>query len=168
MDTVIRAIENYRRYFVSADGRVFRELKGNVKDNGYIYVKLSKGSRYEGQHTGERQQKMHFVHRLVAETWIGPDPGGCDVDHGDGVRSNNHVGNLEWCTRAENLARARRNGRAAKAGEKNPHAKLTKDEVLLIRACAYAGESNVSIAKTFDVSSSLVSMIVNRKIWTHI
>lgn len=42
--------------------------------------------------------KTHKVHRLVAQAFIpNPDNLPC-VNHKDEVRSNNHVGNLEWCS----------------------------------------------------------------------
>lgn len=45
-----------------------------------------------------------LVHRLVALTFFGPPPRGhTDVNHKDGVRSNNEVVNLEWSTRSHNV-----------------------------------------------------------------
>ena len=44
-----------------------------------------------------------YVHRLVARTFIGPCPPGLEVRHKDGNPTNNHVENLEYGTRAQNM-----------------------------------------------------------------
>jgi hypothetical protein len=46
--------------------------------------------------------KTHYVHRLVAETFI-PNPDDLpEINHMDEDRHNNHVDNLEWCSRIYN------------------------------------------------------------------
>lgn len=73
-----------------------RMMTGSVKSNGYLHVSLRK--------PGELQLKRH-VHRLVAEAFL-PLVAGQEVNHIDGNKLNNCVSNLEWCTRAENMAHA--------------------------------------------------------------
>lgn len=53
-------------------------------------------------------RKLSFlVHRLVARTFIGvkPTPQMCEVNHKDADKANNHVENLEYISRAENIRR---------------------------------------------------------------
>ncbi len=60
--------------------------------NGYLRVGLSKNNK----------TKQMLVHRIVAEAFI-PNPDNLEmVNHKDEDRTNNHVENLEWCTRAYN------------------------------------------------------------------
>lgn len=47
-------------------------------------------------------------------------------------------------------------------------AKLTDAQVLDVRRRRAAGETGVSVAATFGISTALVSLITNRKIWTHL
>jgi hypothetical protein len=69
-------------------------LAQKYTDFGYVLVGLCK----DGDH------KKHRVHRLVAEAWLGPVPElARDVNHKDGIKDNNSVDNLEYCTRAENI-----------------------------------------------------------------
>jgi len=71
----------------------FRVASINTHKKGYLSVRmrLRNGS-----------VKSFFVHRLVGMTFIdNPDNKPC-INHIDGVKSNNHVSNLEWCTVAEN------------------------------------------------------------------
>jgi hypothetical protein len=60
---------------------------------GYYYVRL-----YDF-----RKVKTMLVHRLLAIHFI-PNPEGKPmVNHIDGVKTNNKLSNLEWCTAAENI-----------------------------------------------------------------
>ena len=72
-------------------GRIL-SLNGNSR--GYLRAELWRNNR----------RKRHFVHRLVAVTFIGDDPGdGLDVCHNDGNHLNNQVSNLRWDTRSANM-----------------------------------------------------------------
>ena len=51
-------------------------------------------------------QKGHYVHRLVAEAFLTPEPGRPFVNHKDGNKANNNLENLEWCTQSENQIHA--------------------------------------------------------------
>ena len=83
-------------YEVSNYGRIRRIggeiMNGNINSYGYRVVKLSKNGR----------QKDKKVHRLVALAFIPTISGKDFVNHKDGDKLNNYVGNLEWVTRGEN------------------------------------------------------------------
>lgn len=46
------------------------------------------------------------VHLLVARTFLPKPPGAEDVNHRDGVKANNMLANLEWCTKSHNQRHA--------------------------------------------------------------
>jgi len=72
---------------------------------GYMKVNLSK-SRKNRIPGARRDEHKRFIHRLVAQAFI-PNPlGKPEVNHIDGVKSNNHVSNLEWVTCSENIRHA--------------------------------------------------------------
>mmetsp|Transcript_43426 Transcript_43426/g.139579 ORF Transcript_43426/g.139579 Transcript_43426/m.139579 type:complete len:374 (-) Transcript_43426:303-1424(-) len=83
---------------VSSVGRVLN-TRGNISWGtlgAQGYRKLSSSS-----HGRVRQ---YYVHRLVARAFVGPPPGDdLDVNHKDGNKDNNHVNNLEYMTRSENI-----------------------------------------------------------------
>ncbi len=64
--------------------------------NGYLVV--------ESRNGGVR--KTFYVHRLVAEVFCRMSDDNTEVNHLDGVKTNNHPANLEWCTHAENMHHA--------------------------------------------------------------
>ena len=76
-------------------------LKYRIWNNKYYQVKLSK----KGKVT------THYVHRLVAETFItNEDKNKNVINHIDNNGLNNIVENLEWCTQKENVRHAWNNG----------------------------------------------------------
>jgi hypothetical protein len=53
-------------------------------------------------------------------------------------------------------------------GAASPFAKLSEADVVAIRERHQSGERQVAIARDLGVDPSLISMIVNRKAWSHV
>jgi hypothetical protein len=82
---------------------------------GYIQVALHR----EGGGRGIRP-KWSYVHRVVAEAFIGPS-NGLHVNHINAIKTDNRVENLEYVTNAENMAHAMMMGlRNGVTGERHP------------------------------------------------
>lgn len=92
-------------YIIYDDGRVYsknmnRFLTIHNKGNGYLCVNLWDG----------KKSKQFYVHRLVAINFISNNYNLPDVNHIDLNKSNNHISNLEWMSRKENMTHAKDNG----------------------------------------------------------
>jgi len=152
------------RYLCSEYGDVFslysgREISNRMSSNGYIRVNL-----YLNAH-----HRTANVHTLVAETFLGKRPKGMQVNHIDGVKTNNHASNLEYVTPKENLAHAVGLGLYSSVGESNPSSKLTEDEVLDIYKTAMRGDiPQEEIAIEHSISESLVSAIKTGRVWGYL
>lgn len=101
--TTWKKIESHPRYSVSEDGQVRNDITGKIltphaDSNGYLSVGLY---RDDGRNTKR-------VHKLVAEAFIENPDNLPDVNHIDGNKSNNHKGNLEYCTRSYNMLHSSR------------------------------------------------------------
>lgn len=111
-----KPVVGYEGYYeVDMYGNVYSvERTVKVNDNGRFYdkpvksKKLSETKHSAGYRTvtltrnGEMVNK--YVHRIVAEAYI-PNPQNLPcVNHKDEDKTNNFVGNLEWCTVAYNNA----------------------------------------------------------------
>lgn len=102
-DEIWKNVPGYDKYYISNYGRVKnldykrsgREvimLPGRIR-NGYIVVVLSQNA----------VRKTYLLHRLVAEAFIPNPNNNPQVNHKDGDKTNNHISNLEWVTRKENV-----------------------------------------------------------------
>ena len=116
---VWKDIENYPNYQVSNFGRVKSKerissccynstrkikekiLKQNLEKNGYKTVCLFDN----GKHTKR-------VHKLVAQSFIKNENNYPCINHIDGNKQNNNVGNLEWCSYSHNINEAYKLGLA--------------------------------------------------------
>lgn len=78
-----------------------------VPERTLAFGTLPHGYKIVGLHR-HNQQTMCRVHSLVAEAFLGPRPAGYDVCHDDSDPSNNHVSNLRYDTRSENMKDAMR------------------------------------------------------------
>lgn len=90
---------NWNDYFDYNDGALIwkvavgRKIRpgdsaGTVTPRGYVSVTLA-GAKYR-------------AHRIIWEMLKGPIPAGMEVDHEDGQRANNKIGNLSLTTNAGN------------------------------------------------------------------
>lgn len=158
---VFKWVKGYEgRYKISNRGRVY-SVKTDIylSENrltkcGYIYVALSKDNK-------TREFRMH---RLVATQFI-PNPEDKEtVNHIDGDKLNNKVGNLEWNTRHENMQHAYDNGlKVMHRGHEHACSKLTKKDVDYIRATykRYTrGRSSLALAKKYNVSSTTILNVI--------
>ena len=111
------------------------------------------------------------VHQIVAKTFIeNPNPTKYNqINHINGVRTNNEVSNLEWCDALHNIKHAINTGLRKIKGEENPNAQLTNKEVVEIRENYVKKRGNIKkLAAKYGVSSGIISNLVNNKTYKNI
>lgn len=152
-------IENSKGYSVSREGKTYRHGKEIYHKTAYGYY----GCRV---YFLDGSSKSQGVHRWVAEAFI-PNPENKPfVNHIDGVKTNNHVSNLEWVTNQENVDHAVRTGLTTR-GEVRWNA-ITDKEAIRVCELLSEGVRLCDISRETGVNYSVVKHIYNKHSWNHI
>lgn len=157
-------------YSVSSLGRIRCEIarnrypvglirNGEPNADGYLRISLTKDCK----------RKKWFVHQLVAIAFIGVIPDKHEVNHINGIKTDNYVSNLEIVTHQRNMQHAQDNGLwnpVIGRGENHPKAKLDCERVRAIRQeYASGGVSQPMLAKKYGVTHTLIGMVVRYEVW---
>jgi len=136
-----------------------RILKPKPAGKGYLQVCLSGGNR----------PNYRYIHRLVAEAFIGPLPPRREgeVNHKDGVKTNNDWRNLEYVTSTGNNDHAYAEG-LTPSGENHTWAKLTADHVRALRALYSCGWTYRMLGEGFRITQAGARLIALRKTWKYV
>lgn len=128
-----------------------RLLNSSSYKSGYKYVTLSSGGF----------RRKHKIHRLVATAFIPNTQNKREVNHLNGIKSDNRRDNLEWCTSSENQKHAFKIGLQVcmnhlRVGANNPNSRcvdMFSQSGVLIRKY----DSMASAARDLKVSKSPIS-----------
>jgi len=133
-------------------------LKCSADEDGYLRVGL-KPPRHS--------QQFFYVHRLVLEAFVGPQPPTMRCRHLDGNPKHNLLKNLRWGTYIENEGDKRKHGTVS-IGSHRPLAKLTDIDVIEIKTLATKGISQRKIAAKFNVCQHTICQVINKQTWRHV
>src|SRR5699024_8059978 len=155
-----KQIEGFPNHLVSSEGRIWSKTRIIKRPSGN-YLRL--GHFMEGRDDthgyltvcikNERQRKNVKLHRLVAIAFIENPENKREVNHINGIKTDNRKFNLEWMTSKEN----------------NPISKFTEDQVREIRRIyGQGGISQKALGKLYNTSQAQIYYIVNRITWKNI
>jgi len=150
-------------YEVSADGAVYRVARGKGGIVGPLKPYRLKNGYYCVLPSRNDRRKHVAVHHAVAEAFLGPR-NGLEVNHKNGVKTDNRLENLEYMTRAANANHAARLGLLPR-GSSQWMARLTESDVRAIRKLRAAGVLQRVVAAQFAVTETTVNDIANSRTW---
>jgi hypothetical protein len=177
----VSSLGNVRRAKPGIATFVGRPLRPYAGATGYAMVRVKRDC-------GE------YLHRIVAEVFLGPCPPAHVVNHKDSNKQNNRVSNLEYATYAENSAHwfaakgrpkgptkpvappkgkptgdkhwSRRMPERVARGDRMPHTKMTHEKVAEARRRVSAGDMQKTVAADMGVSVATMSRIIRGLRWT--
>lgn len=127
------------------------EIKRMLSKNGYEYIRIK---------SDNNGSKKLLIHRLIAIYFL---ENKCEykcVNHKNGIRNDNRIENLEWCSYSQNSKHGYDSN-----GRKNPLRKLTEEEVKNIKSelIEYKYGTGIKLAKKYNVSKYIISLIHKNK-----
>lgn len=96
-----KEINNLSGYYINSEG-IIKNKHGkilktiDINNCGYNRICIR----------NNKQFKRFYIHRLIAQTFIANPFNKSQVNHINGIKSDNRVENLEWCTPLENTQHA--------------------------------------------------------------
>jgi hypothetical protein len=169
MEEVWKPIPNHSDYEVSNTGKVRswkvprskekasepRVLKNKLNNKiGYYNVTIYDDSGV---------LKTHYIHRLVAQTFIPTeDPRHTVVRHLDDDRLNNNLNNLAWGNKKDNAKDAILNGKIP-VGTRTSHSKLSERDIVLAARMRKEGLTHQQIADILGVARSVITALLSGK-----
>lgn len=152
-----RLVYNLRPGGMTAALRFGKFLKPTKDRDGYLNVTLKLGDN----------GKVRKIHRLVAENIITNSEHKPCVNHINGIKHDNRVENLEWCTYKENSIHAFGTGlNYGKSGELHPLCRLTEKNVIYI--LNHPKLKRKKLADKFGTTVSNIKNIRAGNRWKHI
>ena len=168
---VWKTIPNYSKYEASSTGYIktfnwkgsaqTRIMKPALDGSGYLRTMLIRDDGIT--HTIK-------VHRIIAQTFIENPKNKAEVNHKNGIKSDNNVSNLEWLTHAENVQHCVDNGwMVTKRGEDNGCSILKEYQILEIRdkfnPRIYTRQM---LAEEYGVKACTIKDVILRRSWKHL
>lgn len=142
--------------FLSVKRSKYKILNSSLNGNGYNVVHLFKNGK----------RNVFQAHRIVAAVFLGNPENKPEVNHINGVKSDNRANNLEWVTRSENRRHAFMIGLQSNCKENNPRAKITSMDADSIRKMYSSGKfTQKQIGEFFGITQMTVSAITTKKNW---
>jgi len=107
-------------------------------------------------------RKRFLVHRIVAIAYFG-ETTGMTVNHKNGIKNDNRVENLEWCTVGENNLHAQNSGFLLE-GINNPRSNIDEEILLTLYTLCMSGFKNrEDFSNTYKISKTGISRIFSGK-----
>ena len=162
-------IEKYKGvYMISNKLRIKRIMHRKNPTNKLMKYYSPENDYHIAGLTVNGKTHSELVHRLLAITFL-PNPLNLpEVNHKNGIKSDNQIENLEWCTTKENIQHSFDTGlNKGKKGENHNLSKLTEKDVLDIRAIGRSVSAKI-LAEKYNTGEQNIYKILRRIRWTDI
>jgi hypothetical protein len=166
MEEVWKQIPNASKYEVSNTGEIrsWNTQRGKRSESPKLLKKkLNKKVGYYnvGITYDDGTQKTRYLHRLIAESFLGYQEDSL-VRHLDDNRLNNNLDNLAWGNQKNNMADAIINGKLP-TGIRCKKSVLSERDILLVGRMRKEGLTHEAIARIIGVNRSVITALLSGK-----
>ena len=141
---------------ISNMGRFLRKstktlIDGYITSGGYVTVEFSGIGRFS-------------AHRLIAKAFIPNYENKPEVNHKNGVKTDNSVNNLEWVTPSENVRHSINTGLSTfKSGQEHHRTALNEEQIKTCSELRSSGKTYLEIGAIMGVTYRTVSRHLNKQ-----
>ena len=159
-------VKEIRKHLLVREDGMVKDINPIPSSNTKNYWNL--GSYRNGYKVISSNNTCYRIHRLVAEAFIINIDDKPFVNHLNGMKDDNQVSNLEWCTQSENVQHAHDNGLInTKSGPEHYKTSLTIKDCLSIKELLeHSNLTQTEIAKQFNTKQTIISKIKRNKHWS--
>lgn len=149
-------------YLACSDGHIYstRTRGGRSISAKRLKPYLSRSGYYTVSISVDKVRKTTYVHRIVASAFLDNSENLREVNHINGIKTDNRVDNLQWCGPRDNVAHAIRTGLR--------RSKLNEFNVLAIKTYILSGYTDLDISKMFNIKRHYVNQLRGAKYWKSI
>jgi hypothetical protein len=116
----------------------------------------------------DNKRKCVYLHRIVALHFIPVVENKPTINHKNGIKTDNRIQNLEWCTQKENVHHACKNNLMNPVkGSNHYRTSLKEEDVIKIREES-KDHSQKYLSIKYKVSRDTIKFILSRRTWKHI
>jgi hypothetical protein len=151
-----------KRYFCDKDGNIY---SSNYKNTGKVKIikpaKDKKGYLRTMLLAEDGSYKTVKVHRIIALAFIDNENDYPQVNHKNGIKTDNRVDNLEWCNNQQNVLHSYKNGLQVCKNGLDHHRNLSKKINVEELMSAYKELKQFNlVANKFGVDRHAVSRLI--------
>lgn len=152
---MIKDVKGYEGlYKITDNGKVY-----SVRRKRFIYTSIDRYGYEQCLLFINGKSKTRKIHRLVAEAFIPNPENKPQINHKNGIRNDNRINNLEWCTNSENQIHSYKfNNRIPSNGYVNKKTRSLPDkEYVLYKGNKILAEGTIKeIARKMNILPSTV------------